>query len=653
MIFGVDYYPEHWDPGEWRAQAKQIKACNMNTVRLAEFAWGRLEKRENEFDFAWLDKIMEILAEEGIRVILGTPTAAPPKWLVNQYDIYLRDRYGRPRGYGSRRECCANHPDYIARSKIIVQMLAVRYGRNPNVLAWQIDNEFGCHDSTRCYCAHCQRAFAGWLEKKYGTVQELNKAYGTVFWSQEYSSFQDVILPAYTSCEGTYGESRAHNPSLEMDFYRFSSDTWVRFQQMQIDIIRKYSDKPVTHNLMGHFSDIDYYALGRPLDVAAWDNYIDNQWNHCTYENTSMAHELMRGIKNQNFWVMEQQAGPCGWDRFGAAPRPGQLRLWTYQALAHGCEGLLYFRFRSAPFGVEQYWLGLVDHDGVPRRRYREIQQTGAELQRLSALFENAESQTDVLLVKSYENVWSHKIKSHVEGFDYRDFLYTYYRANLHAGTNPACGSEERVSSQYKVVYMPACAIVSDAAKERLETYVENGGTLVLTCRSGIRDAHNNILTSTLPGPLRTLAGVTVQEFDSSPAAVGLSDGFGQSVLWRDILETETAETVVTYAGEYYAGTPAITVNPYGKGRVWYIGCDLEEDAAEKIVARISREAGAVCVPHPEGTEIVRRSAGGRSYWMLLNFSAEPKEMGMTGMSLLRGEAFDGRLEGYGVEILA
>jgi len=652
MLFGADYYPEHWDKSDWKEHARIMKDGNFNVVRMAEFAWGRLETMENKFDFSWLDEIIEILAAEGIKVILGTPTAAPPKWLVNKYDVYMRDKYGRARGYGSRRECCSNNFNYIDRSKKIVEKLAEHYGKNPNVVAWQIDNEFGCHGSTQCYCEHCKEKFSGWLANKYGNIGNLNKAYGTVFWSQEYSSFDDIILPAYTSCEGTYGARWTHNPSLDMDFYRFSSDSWIEYGQMQADIIRNYSDKPITHNMMGHFSDIDYYKLGKTLDVVAWDNYIDNQWNHCTYENTSMAHELMRGVKNQNFWVMEQQAGPCGWDKFGTTPRPGQLRVWTYQAIAHGCEGMIYFRFKSAPFGMEQYWLGLVDHDGIPRRRFYEIKQTGEELRELAEYFVDAENKTDVLIVKSYEAVWSHKIKKHVEGFDYRDLLYSFYKANNNLGTNPVCGSEEMISNKYKVVYMPAYAMVSDEIRARLEQYVQGGGTLILTYRSGIKDSNNNMITETIPGLLRNLAGITVQEYDTAPMDVKLSDGFGKSVLWRDILQTVTAETIVEYDSEYYRGTPAITVNNYGEGRVWYIGCDLEEAVVSKLVKMIADEAGAEYITHPNGTEIVNRIVNSKEYLMLLNYTGDDVDMGMTGKSLLNGKEFNGMLEPYGVEII-
>lgn len=653
MIFGVDYYPEHWDKSEWKDHAQLMKNGGFNTVRIAEFSWSRLEPKENMFDFTWLDEIIGILAENGIKIIFGTPTAAPPKWLVNKYDVFMRDKYGRVRGYGSRRECCSNNPQYIMRSKVVVKKLAEHYGKNPNVTAWQIDNEFGCHGSTHCYCDHCRRKFSSWLSSRYRDIDELNRKYGTVFWSQEYNSFEDVILPAYTSCEGTYGDSWAHNPSLDMDFYRFSSDSWIGYQQMQIDIISKYSDYPITHNMMGHFSGIDYYKLGKTLDVAAWDNYIDNQWNHCDYENTSMAHELMRGVKDKNFWVMEQQSGPCGWDKFGGTPRPGQLRLWTYQAIAHGCEGMIYFRFKSAPFGMEQYWLGLVDHDGIPRRRFYEIKQTGEELKKLSDIFVGTENQTDVLIVKSYENLWSHKIKSHVEGFDYRDLLYSYYKGNNRLGTNPACGSENMISDKYKVIYMPAYVMVSEETKIRLEKYVNNGGTLVFTYRSGIKDLNNNMVTVTLPGHFRKLCGISIQEFDSSPISVRLTDDFGRSTLWRDIIESETAEVIARYDGEYYTQTPAITVNSYGKGRVWYIGCDLEENAILKLVKMISDKSDAKYLCHPKGTEVIKRAVNDKEYLMLLNYNSEKTDMGIIGESLLTNKKFNGILDAYGVEIIS
>ena len=328
MIFGVDYYPEHWDKSEWENQARLMREGGFNTVRIGEFAWALIEKREGEFDFTLFDEAIEVLKKEEIKVILCTPTAAPPKWLSDKYDILQRDKYGREKGWGSRRESCANNPYYIEKSKIIVEKMAEHYADNPDVIAWQIDNEFGCHGSTRCYCEHCRKSFSEWLKVRYGSIDELNDKWGNVFWSLNYSSFDDVILPAYNSCEGTFGNTMSHNPALDLEFRRFSSDSWVRYQKMQADILRKYTSVPVTHNLMGHFSDISAYDLAADLDFVSWDNYPDNQWGTSEYEYVSMAHENMRGAKDKNFVVMEEQAGPAGWDVLGST-RNGAILVWS------------------------------------------------------------------------------------------------------------------------------------------------------------------------------------------------------------------------------------------------------------------------------------------------------------------------------------
>ncbi len=491
MIFGVDYYPEHWDKSEWENQARLMREGGFNTVRIGEFAWALIEKREGEFDFTLFDEAIEVLKKEEIKVILGTPTAAPPKWLSDKYDILQRDKYGREKGWGSRRESCANNPYYIEKSKIIVEKMAEHYADNPDVIAWQIDNEFGCHGSTRCYCEHCRKSFSEWLKVRYGSIDELNDKWGNVFWSLNYSSFDDVILPAYNSCEGTFGNTMSHNPALDLEFRRFSSDSWVRYQKMQADILRKYTSVPVTHNLMGHFSDISAYDLAADLDFVSWDNYPDNQWGTSEYEYVSMAHENMRGAKDKNFVVMEEQAGPAGWDVLGSTPRPGQLRLWTYQAIAHGCEGVVYFRFRTALFGMEQYWYGVLDHDGVPRRRFYEIQRTGRELQRLEQYIVNAKNDYDSLIVKSYDNVWGHEIKRHANKYNYENHLFAFYKAN--ARLNITTAVSRGGYSQYKVVYMPAYNIITEDELDEIKEYVQNGGTLVLSFRSGGRDEYNRV----------------------------------------------------------------------------------------------------------------------------------------------------------------
>ncbi|MCM1048467.1 MAG: beta-galactosidase [Clostridiales bacterium] len=648
MIFGTCYYPEHWDKNEWKDHARLMHEAGFNTVRMGDFAWGCVEKEEGKFDFSLFDEAITILANEGVKTILCTPTAAPPKWLVNKYDILQRDRYGHKENWGTRREGCANSDEYRKRSVIIAEKMAEHFADNENVIAWQIDNEFGCHESTRCYCENCRKAFSKWLEKKYGTIENLNKLWGTVFWSLQYSSFDDIILPVYNSCEPENAHGWSHNPSLDLEYRRFASDSWVEYQRLQVDAIKKYTDKPVTHNFMGHFSDIDYYDLAHDLDFVAWDNYPDNQWGGSEYEYVSMAHENMRGLKDKNFIVAEEQSGPCGWDIMGATPEPGQLRLWTYQALAHGGEGMVYFRFKVLPYGMEQYWYGVLDHDGVPRRRYYELQKTGAELKKLEQYIVGAKNKYDALVVKTYDNVWAHQIKQHTRDFDYRNLLYAYYKANadLNINTAVSVGNYE----DYKVVYMPAYNIIHNDEIEKVTEYVENGGTLVITFRSGTRDIYNNLFTTTLPCAFSKLTGIEVEEFSAlrKPAHIsGIVES--EANIWCDIIKPITAKTLCTYADRYFKDKAAITVNNFGKGKVYYIGCDLEADAMEKLIRHISENAGIEIIDAPDGVEIVRRD----NCTIILNYNDYAVKTSLSGISLISGAEFNGEIEAYGVEFIA
>lgn len=647
MIFGACYYPEHWERSQWAEHGRLMREAGFNTVRMGDFAWSILEPEEGRFDFSLLDDAIELLAGEGIRTILCTPTAAPPKWLVNKYDILQRDRYGHKENWGARREGCANNEDYRRKSVIIAGKMAEHFGNNPHVIAWQIDNEFGCHNSARCYCENCRQAFGRWLKNRYGTIEKLNEAWGTTFWSLTYDSFEDIILPVYNSCEPENAQSWSHNPSLDLDYRRFASDSWVDYQRLQIDAIRKYTDKPVTHNFMGHASDLDYYKLAEDLDFVEWDNYPENQWGSSEYEYVSMANEIMRGVKNRNFIVAEQQSGPCGWDIMGEAPEPGQLRLWTYQALAHGGEGILYFRFKALHYGMEQYWYGILDHDGIPRRRYYEIQQTGQELKKLEPYIKGAKNKYDALIVKTYDNVWAHQIKRHGEKFHYNDLLYGYYRANaaLNINTAVSVGAYE----DYKVVYMPAYNIVHPEELEKITAYVRRGGTLVLTFRSGTRDTCNKLFTTTLPCAFASLAGIEVEEFTPlrRPAHItGMVDSKAQ--VWCDIIRPLTAEVLCTYTDRYFQGRAAVTVNRFGEGRVYYVGCDLEEEAMVELVRRVSVQAGISPVEAPRGVEIVRRE----NCIILMNHNDFRVDVPITGKSLISGSAFDGSLEAYGVDFV-
>ena len=647
MQYGVDYYPEHWDSKDYREHARLMKEAGFNVLRTAEFAWSKFEPVEGQYDFTWLDEAMDIWQEYGIKVVLGTPTAAPPKWLNDSRDILMRDRYGRKRDWGSRRECCANNDAYIEASRKIVEKMAEHYGKHPAVIGWQIDNEFGCHGSTRCYCDSCQKKFVGWLKNKYSSIEELNSKWGTAFWSLTYDSFDDVILPKYNSCEPENAHGWSHNPSLDLEYRRFASDSWVSYQKMQIDIIRNYSDKPINTNMMGHFADIDYYKMARDLDYVAWDNYPQDQWSVQEHEHVSMAHEIMRGVKNKNFVVTEEQSGPCGWDVMGPTPEPGQIRLWAWQAIAHGAEGILYFRFKALHYGMEQYWYGVLDHDGIPRRRYFEIQQTGKELAKLEKYIVGARNDYEVLMVRSYDNIWAHDIKRHAGTFNYHDVEYGYFKANNDLNIQTAVSKGDYTG--YKIVYMPAYNLVDEKEIEKAKDFVQKGGTLVVTYRSGQRDEYNNIRLDTLPGAFRELAGIEVEEFDAVRKPTHIGGRISSSVkVWADIIKPVTAETISYYSDRYFKGSSAITVNNYGRGKVYYVGCDLEAEALSNLVKMISLDVEVDLCEETKGVEIVKR----KGCEIILNHNDYDVITTHKGVSLLSGEIFDGRLPAFGVEII-
>lgn len=620
MYFGADYYPEQWSEERWIIDAAMMREAKINIVRLAEFSWVKLEPEEGIYDFQWLDRAIDVLENEGIKVIIGTPTATPPKWLMDKYpDIYPETKDGRTYEFGIRRHYCPNNRIYWEYTKTIVERISRHYCDHSNVVAWQIDNEFG----DQCYCDDCLTDFRLWLKDKYGTIEKLNSEWGTIFWSQSYKSWDELIIPKGYKEPISY---LLHNPGLSLDYFRFSSDSYIRYQKIQIDIIKKYTEKPVTHNFMVQYGELDYYNLGKDLDFISLDNYPNLAWRKSSYSRISMAHDHTRCIKNKNFWLMEQQSGPCGWMTLGETPEPGQIKLWTYQAIAHGAEAVIYFRWRAATFGREQYWYGILDHDGIPRRRYSEIKQIGDELETLSEFITDSKMKSEVAIIKSYDNLWSHRISPHNEMFDYNNLLISYYEALLNHYVNVDVSSVQCDFSKYRIVFMPAFDLMTEEIRNKCKEYVKSGGTLVLTFRSGTRNWNNKMTTLTLPGEFKEMAGVELEEFDS----IGNTDrhvlvkgqiGECSASIWCDILKPMGAEVLALYDSHYYKGKPAITVNPYGKGCVYYIGCDLDQASMDRLIGSIVEKSGILSIFKTKipGIEAIKKEKNGIEYHIILN----------------------------------
>ncbi len=680
--YGVDYYPEHWPEERWPVDARMMAEAGFNVVRLAEFAWSKLEPEEGHFDFDWLDRVLAILSDHGIRAILGTPTASPPPWLMAKDSGMFRVREdGQRVTYGNRREYCPNHPLYRDHSCRIVTAMAEHYAGHPAVLGWQIDNEFG----DRCYCPVCRQAFGDWLAQRYASLDDLNLAWGTIFWSHVYNDWVEIPTPVQTG--------GAPNPGLALDYARFCSDSYVEYQKLQVDILRRQCPGHlVTHNFMGfRYDQIEYYNLARDLDLVAWDNYPRTQWGMGADVDASapaLGHDTMRGLRGgpggQNFWVMEEQSGPGGWQMVSVPPRPGEIRLWAYQAIAHGADAIIYFRWRTARFGTEQYWHGILDHHAQPGRRYAEVKQMGDELKHIGEIIQGTRLRPAVAMLQDYDARWAFQIQGNNPGFAYPRHFQEVYRA-LHARqVGMDVVSPMHDLSSYRLVVAPALHLVSPALAEKLEHFVAQGGVLVLTARSGVKDPANNVVNQYLPGLLAGLAGAHVEDYDSLPegARVGLEVElptldraltltFGEqaalnlpcesrcATTWCDILVSDGAQVVARYSEEYYAGRPAITLNSYGKGQVVYIGT-LGPAALFDALAPWLLALGGVqpVLRVPAGVEVAERWQGESSLLFVLNHTGQAQEITLPRAYrdlLDTGKAVDGQvtLPARGVMILA
>ncbi|MFW6387758.1 MAG: beta-galactosidase [bacterium] len=638
MFFGADYYPEHWPEERWEEDCRLMSEAGVSAVRILEFAWSRLEPEEGTYTFDWVERFLSLLERYNIKFILGTPSATPPKWLVDKDPSILpADESGRVRGFGSRCHRCHSNENYREKAADIAAEMAKRFGSHRLLIAWQTDNEFGCHNTTLSYTEAAHRGFKRWLEQKYGTIQALNEAWGTVFWSQEYRSFDEVILPGYTVAQDPGSSSRdsfhaqGHNPGLVLDFQRYSTQAVIDFHQAQVDAIRRHSDRPVTHNLMGDFPDIDYHRLAEHIDFVSWDNYPAYVWGRSGPHDLGFRHSLMYGLKNQPFWVMEEQSGPCGWRMLGDTPAPGEIRLWSLQALAHGAEAVVYFRWRACRKGTEQYWYGILDHDGKPRRRYDEVRQTITDAGAFEDVFSTTLPAVDVALVHDYEHLWSHRFQPHNPNFNYTALLHTYYKAFAENGTNVAVTSLDQALRTARLVVLPAYSLVDEETGEKVRAFVEDGGSVVLTYRSGIRDHNNAMLEETIPGPFAGIAGIEVYEFDShnfgrTTTVEGVFGSAGAEV-WADILDPGSAATVARYADGPFAGKPAVSENTLGRGLCVYVGCDLPPEALRHLAAGWIGRAGIAAAPVvvQDGIEVVRRTGSNGDFYIVLNHSGRTR----------------------------
>ncbi len=516
---GVCYYPEHWPEACWRDDARRMRELGLSCVRLGEFAWSRLEPEDGRYEFEWLERAIDILHAEGLQVVLGTPTATPPAWLVKKMpDMLARDDQGRPRKFGSRRHYCFSHAPFARECDRIVTALAEKFGQHPALAAWQTDNEFGCHDTVESHSPAALLAFRAWCARRYKTIDALNEAWGNVFWSMTLSSFDDLDLPVLTVTEA--------NPSHRMDFRRFSSDQVAAFNRRQVEIIRRASPTlPIMHNFMGAFTAFDHFEVAKDLDVAAWDSYplgfLERSRASADFKLRYMRvgdpdfqafhHDLYRGCGRGRLWIMEQQPGAVNWGAWNPAPAAGAVRLWSHEAFAAGAEVVSYFRWRQAPFAQEQMHEGLLLPNCAPAPAAEEVRRVAQELEALGAELET--TRADVALVFDYESAWAWDIQPQGQDFSYADLAFDFYRGLRRAGlTIDVIPPTAEAVAGRKLVVAPGLFY---ADPDFAEALAANGAVVVLGPRSGAKTQSFQIPTNLPPGTFEEYLDVRVERVES------------------------------------------------------------------------------------------------------------------------------------------
>ena len=623
---GVCYYPEHWPENQWAVDAARMAALGLTWVRIGEFAWARMEPAPGTYDWDWLDRAIDTLGQAGLKVVLGTPTATPPRWMLTKHpDMLAVDKDGKPRGFGSRRHYCFSHRPYRAECAKITTEMAARYGRNPFVAAWQTDNEYACHDTTLSYSAAATHAFRDWLAQRYQSPDALNRAWGNVFWSMDYDSFDDINLPNLTVTEA--------NPAHVMAYRRFASDEVVSFNRLQTDIIRKHSDYPIAHNYMGQITDFDHFATGADLDIASWDAYPlgflsdrlpatpehkrrfvrqgdpDFQaFHHDLYRAVGgMRHG--RGAAAGRWWIMEQQPGPVNWAPWNPDPLPGMARLWAWEAFAHGAEAVCYFRWRQAPFAQEQMHAGLLRPDSAPAQAFGEAGQVATEL---AAMPDVETGPSDVALVFDYASAWAWETQPQGRDFSYFRLVFETYKSLRRLGLNVDILPPDTADlSGYKLVLAPGVATLSNPFLAALRAH--NGLSLIgpRTNSKTTEFATPVPLPPNLPGLNATIARVESLPPD---VPVPLTNG-GNFLHWREKLET-TAQIVEAATD----GWPALI----RAGGLHYLAGWPDEVAFARILTAICQEIGLETDPLPEGLRL-RDTATHR---FVFNYNAVPVEWG-------------------------
>jgi len=628
--YGGDYNPEQWDDSVMEDDIRMLKLADIDVATVNVFSWARIQPNEYTYELDWLDKIMDRLYKDGIYISLATSTGAHPAWMAKKYPEVTRVDYdGRKRKFGGRHNSCPNSPVYRKYSSLLAGKIAERYKEHPALIVWHISNEYGGY----CYCDNCAEAFRVWLKKRYSTIEKLNKAWYTSFWGHTFYDWDEIVPPNALSEE--WGGNRTNFQSISLDYRRFQSDSMLECYRLEYDAVREHSkDIKITTNMMGTYPELDYFEWAKYIDVISWDNYpsIDTPASF-----TAMTHALMRGLKSgQPFMLMEQTPSQQNWQAYNALKRPGVMRLWSYQAVAHGADTVMFFQLRRSIGACEKYHGAVIEHVGHEHTRvFREVAELGKELTVLSDSLLDARVQAKAAIVYDWENRWAVELSSGPSAaLKYVDEVHKYYEAlyNRHIETDMI--SVEESLEKYDLVIAPVLYMVKPGFAQKVESFVQRGGIFVTTFFSGIVNENDLVTIGGYPGELRKVLGIWAEEIDAllpgqsnqiiMKQQLGELQGSYECGILCDIIHSEGAEVIAEYGSDFYKGTPVITVNKFGAGEAWYIAASPDQAFLDGLIGTISERQGIKpLVSAPAGVEATRRVKGDKAYTFILNHHAE------------------------------
>lgn len=632
IAYGGDYNPEQWDEATWAEDMRLFKLADIDTVTLNVFSWAALQPSENEYNFEKLDRIMEMVKQNGLKVVLATSTAAHPAWMAKKYPEILRtEADGKKRKFGSRHNSCPNSPVYRKYSVALAEKLAERYKDYDNIIAWHISNEYG----GECYCENCEKAFRKWLKNRYQTIDELNRAWNTSFWSHTFYDWDEVVPASYLSEH--WGWERTTFQGISIDYRRFNSDSILDCFRLEYDAVKKYTPNiPVTTNFMEFYKPLDYQKWAKYMDFVSWDSYPSPD---ATPSQMALNHELMRGLKNgKPFVLMEQTPSVTNWQPYNSLKRPGVMRLWSYQAVAHGSDSVMFFQMRRSIGACEKYHGAIIDHAGHENTRvFREAAALGKELTHIGDKTLGSRIPAEIGIIFDWENWWGIEYSAGPSCLlKYRDEVQNYYDA-LHGLNIPAdVIPVDADFSQYKVILAPILYMIKPGVDEKLRRFVKNGGTLVTTFFSGYVDESDLVTIGGYPGKLRDILGIWVEESDALP------EGTVNHFMWEgdkheagllcDLLHSEGAEILAVYEDDFYAGMPVLTCNKFGEGEAYYVAARSDKAFYTKLMKIICENKRIYGIMQtPDGVEAIMRVNGEKKYLFILNHSKETQTVTIDG----------------------